>query len=264
MLRWSRPSHAHQLASSPGESLRRADLADRRRRVPAFLLYVLYTQRNARERTNRQSLQMVAARAAARRLSRLLRHVGPPPGEEVRLGISDASAASSSRHQRDDSAATGRPFGWPEALPPLLFDVPVPRFNASSEAEAARSYLAEQGYVVFRSVLTDSEVQHALALIWDALECLGRGINRNDARTWASVDSGRGWPWGDHGLGLISAGMEEYGFTHSDACWFVRGTPAVRDAFATVLGTDSLEVSFDGLSLFRYAHHHWSLAGSIR
>ena len=211
---------------------------------------------------------MVAAAARARRLGRLLRHVRPPPGK-VRQAISGASAASSSqRLQQDDrAAAAGRPFGWPEALPPLLFDVPVPRFDASSEAEAARSYLAEQGYVVFRAVLTDNEVQHTLALIWDALEGLGRGINRDDARTWASRvdtgrqrqqadggsggDSGRGWPWGDHGLGLISAGMEEYGFTHSDACWFVRGTPAVRDAFATVLGTDHLEVSFDGLSLFR-------------
>jgi hypothetical protein len=90
------------------------------------------------------------------------------------------------------------------------------------------------------------------------------GVKRQQADGGSGSDSGRGWPWGDHGLGFVSAFMEEYGFTHSDACWFVRGTPAVRDAFATVLGTDSLEVSFDGLSLFRYAHHHWSLAGSIR
>ena len=112
--------------------------------------------------------------------------------------------------------------------------------------------------MVFRDVLEADEVDHALSLIWDALEGLNRGIDRHDPHSWASrrrrdpePANGRGWIEGDGGLGLISAGMEEFGFTHSEACWYVRGVPALRDAFAAVLGTDDLEVSFDGLSLFR-------------
>ena len=87
-----------------------------------------------------------------------------------------------------------------ETLPPLIFDVHVPRFDVKDEAKAACLYLAEQGFVVFRSVLNDSEVQRALSLIWDALEGLGRGINRNDPRTWASrIDAGRRSQWDSDG-----------------------------------------------------------------
>ena len=101
--------------------------------------------------------------------------------------------------------------------------------------------------MAFRDVLSPTEVESALRLLWADLGSLGTGIERGQPSTW----HGERWPGGDGGVGLISAGMEEYGFTHSEACWYVRGVPALRDAFAAVLGTDDLEVSFDGLSLFR-------------
>lgn len=190
--------------------------------------------------------------AAPRRLALLLRHVAAP---------ASPAAAASATPLPAGGGVVGRPFSWPELLPDLLLDAPVPRFDARTEADAARGFLAAEGFVVFKSVLSSSEVARALGLIWDSLEGLNRGIDRADPQTWASrprrgEDTGRGWPWGDHGQGLISAGMEEFGFTHSEACWFVRGVPAVRDAFATVLGTDELEVSFDGLSLFRCVALH--------
>ena len=42
--------------------------------------------------------------------------------------------------------ASGRPKGWAEGLPPLQFDVAVPRF-AVAEGAAARDHLAAEGFV---------------------------------------------------------------------------------------------------------------------
>ena len=49
------------------------------------------------------------------------------------------------------------------------------------------------------------------------------------------------------GTGLMSG----HGLGHSDALWYVRGRPRLKDVWATLLGTDDLIVSFDGCCLFR-------------
>ena len=101
--------------------------------------------------------------------------------------------------------------------------------------------------MAFRDVLSPTEVESALRLLWADLGSLGTGIERGQPSTW----HGERWPGGDGGVGLISAGMEEYGFTHSSFCWYCRGVPAVKAAFAAIHGTDDLEVSFAGVALMR-------------
>ena len=96
-------------------------------------------------------------------------------------------------------------------------------------------------------MLSPTEVETALQLMWSDLASLGTGILRGDPSTW----HGERWPGGDGGVGLISAGMEEYGFTHGEFLWYCRSVPAVKRVFEAIHGTDDLEVSFAGLALMR-------------
>jgi hypothetical protein len=54
--------------------------------------------------------------------------------------------------------------------------------------------------------------------------------------------------------------MSQHGLGHSEALWYVRGIPAVKDVWATLLGDDELIVSFDGMCQYR----PWSLDRSWR
>ena len=58
----------------------------------------------------------------------------------------------------------------------------VPRFKAGSEE--ALEYLDEEGFVVFANVLDSIQTGKALSLMWDYLEELGTGIDRNNKETW--------------------------------------------------------------------------------
>ena len=57
----------------------------------------------------------------------------------------------------------------------------VPRFEPGSIE--SKQYLQEYGYVVIKNVLSKQESNTAINLIWDYLEELNTGINRNDYRT---------------------------------------------------------------------------------
>ena len=111
-----------------------------------------------------------------------------------------------------------------------------------AENEAALAYLQQHGYVVYASTLSPGECEQALSLLWEYLEALGTGINRHDARTWGEVH----WP---HSVG--GGILPWYGIGQSDALWFVRTRPAVRQAFEAIWRTDDLITSFDGCALFR-------------
>ena len=45
--------------------------------------------------------------------------------------------------------------------------------------------------------------------------------------------------------------MSGHGLGHSEALWHVRGIPKLKDVWATLLGTDDLIISFDGMCQFR-------------
>jgi hypothetical protein len=89
--------------------------------------------------------------------------------------------------------------------------------------------------VVIANVLSDSEVAQAVALGWDLIEALEPLVSRLDPQTWSPTS----WP---SSLGTDSR--------HSAAMWFVRGAPGVQRAWAALVGTDDLIVSFDQLGMY--------------
>jgi Phytanoyl-CoA dioxygenase (PhyH) len=118
--------------------------------------------------------------------------------------------------------------------------VVVPRFKAGSPESLA--YLREHGYVVIAKALDDAQAARALELTWDYLEALGTGIERADPATWGDER----WPTAAHG-GILPG----HGIGHSAAQWFIRGAPAIKQAFAAIWDDDDLLVSFDGMALWR-------------
>jgi len=117
---------------------------------------------------------------------------------------------------------------------------PVTRFEVGDPA--ATDYLEKEGFVVFAGALTENEADRAMTLLWDYLEGLGTGVDRNQIETW---DDDR-WPTTVHGAILPS-----YGIGHTAAQWYIRDIPSVKEAFAQVWDTDDLLVSFDGVTIWR-------------
>ncbi len=107
---------------------------------------------------------------------------------------------------------------------------------------AAMSFLEQEGYVVFAEALNPQQAGVAMDKLWDYLEGLGTGVDRNDIDTW---DDDR-WPTAVHGAILPS-----YGIGHCAAQWYIRDAGRVHDCFAQVWDNDDLLVSFDGVSIWR-------------
>ncbi|KAJ1456367.1 hypothetical protein M885DRAFT_564238 [Pelagophyceae sp. CCMP2097] len=125
--------------------------------------------------------------------------------------------------------------------------VAVPRFRVDDTGAA--DYLSEHGFVAFQNILSPPDVAKALDLLWDYLEALGSGLDRNDAATWAP-----NWPptVGDAGI------LAWFGIGQSEFMWFVRTRPNVRAAFAhlwrgkgaTADEADDLLCSLDGATVW--------------
>lgn len=120
------------------------------------------------------------------------------------------------------------------------------RFSLSSQ-EAARKHFDAHGYVVFRSVIGDNEVKHALALLWDWLEGLGTALRRDDASTWTDAN----WP-----PSLPGGILPWLGIGQSRLQWFLRKQAGVKQAYAALwdCNVEDLVTSFDGICLFRPLH----------
>jgi hypothetical protein len=156
-------------------------------------------------------------------------------GHRRRLGFL-RSALQQPPAQRQQGAAAAEP----EPTPPATHQH-VPRFSLSQpgQGEAMLSFLEEQGFAVVESALSAEEAAHALTLTWDYLESGGTGIDRADPSTWAEGQ----WPFGAIGGNA--------GIGHSEQLWYIRGCPGVKQAWATIYGTEDLITSYDGMSLFR-------------
>ena len=131
--------------------------------------------------------------------------------------------------------------GWPAALPPPVYKR-VPRYAVGDRA--VLGHLEEHGYAVVADVLTAAEVTSSIAKLWDFMEGMGTGIDRSDISTWNNQH------WMENsapGSGLMSG----HGLGHSEALWYVRGVPKLKEVWATLHGTDDLIISFDGMCQFR-------------
>ena len=149
------------------------------------------------------------------------------------------------RHQQKDFAGW-----WKLKLPPPTY-THVPRFEISDPE--LRVFLDEHGFCVVRGVLGQYEIDGAISRVWDAIEAQGTGVDRHDSSTWSNT---RWSPMtaaraaqGDK-IALIG-NHDGRGVQHSEAAWYVRSRPQLRELFASLYGTDDLLVSFDHLNVVR-------------
>ncbi len=106
-------------------------------------------------------------------------------------------------------------------------------------------HLEQHGYTVISDVLDENEIDTAKNLIWQHLEGLKSPykIKRGQIHTWNQ------WP-GRHEAGIV----EDFGSGNSQAQWFIRSIPAIKDVFAEIWQTRNLLCSMDGIGLFRPWH----------
>jgi hypothetical protein len=106
-------------------------------------------------------------------------------------------------------------------------------------------HLEEYGYTIISDVLNENEVNTAKNLIWQHLEGLKAPykIKRGQIHTWNQ------WP-GRHEAGIV----EDFGSGNSQAQWFIRSVPTIKDIFAEIWHTRDLLCSMDGCGLFRPWH----------
>jgi len=118
--------------------------------------------------------------------------------------------------------------------------VKVPRFSVDDPQ--GYLYLEENGYVVFKDVATEAQIEMSKKLAWDFLENLGIGINREDPKSWNTPK----WP-DPYGKGILASDA----VGHCELLWFVRGIPNVKKIFANIWKTNDLITSFDGFCFHR-------------
>jgi len=124
--------------------------------------------------------------------------------------------------------------------PPEPIPTEVPRFQIDDKK--AFAYLEEFGYVVFRDVANEEQIERGRSLAWDHVEDVSNGVLRDDISSWFSTK----WP-DPFNKGIVTA--DSVG--QSEFLWFVRGLPAVQKIYANIWETEDLITSFDGLCVIR-------------
>ena len=99
--------------------------------------------------------------------------------------------------------------------------------------------LNEYGYCVIPNILSKNECDDTIGKIWDWLESLETGINRNDKNTWAPPN----WPPSIHGI------IQNLRVGHEQFVWNVRTNKNVINVFRKIWKSDDLLVSFDGINI---------------
>jgi hypothetical protein len=74
---------------------------------------------------------------------------------------------------------------------------------------------------------------------------MGTGVDRHDPSTWTNER------WVENAADVNGRGTFGLGLSHSEALWYVRGVPRLKDIWATLEGTDDLIVDFSALCQFR-------------
>jgi len=133
-----------------------------------------------------------------------------------------------------------------------------PLFNIDDEASVERSlqHLREEGFVVFENILSREELQVALSELWDFLEGLSTGINRNDPNTWGNDR----WP-----PGVETGVVYTHAVGQSRFMWNLRSKERIAKIFSKIWNAPVSELltSFDGCGLMRPTNFdaNWKTAG---
>lgn len=140
-------------------------------------------------------------------------------------------------------------------MPPLEAPcVPFPDLDALDALDALEakynmskidfSHLREHGYqVIDMPVLTHKECEDRISEFWDWLESLGRGIKRNDPKTWMR----QAWPANIHGI------VQYPSAAHARPTWKIRSHHNVVNVFSQLWQTppEQMQTSFDRVCIQR-------------
>lgn len=104
-----------------------------------------------------------------------------------------------------------------------------------------KSFLDENGYVVIKNVLSETEMNHGLKLFHKDWKYVSSNFDFNDPRTWTTNNSPMMW-----GKGMTYTS----GFGQCDFQWYLRTRDDIINIWKHVHNTDELVVSYDGFSVF--------------
>lgn len=201
----------------------------------------------------------IAGPAPAKALPAPVAEVAPEPclaepqNEGPAVFIAEHGDVESPQHDNDESPQEDR-LGEDEDDWHAIYAAP-PEWEKTERSQTVRfnvddasalTYLKQNGYVVFASVLNSEEVKEAKGLFWDWLEAATKGqVRRDSVQSWGS----QSW-LGQDSNGIIGAA----GAGQSIFMWFVRTRPRVLQAFANIWGLADIQdliISFDGCGAFR-------------
>jgi hypothetical protein len=171
-----------------------------------------------------------------------------PPHRVRRRGALRRALEALSQQAGPTTPTAAAPMAAAAASPAHPRFVRAPRFVLPAQREQMLAFLALEGYAVVAAALTDAEAAEALERTWRFIEGAGTGVDRCDTATWGDDR----WPLGAGSSPFSSpqrSTIPELG--HSEQLWYVRGCPGVRAAWASILETDDLITSFDGMSIYR-------------
>ena len=84
--------------------------------------------------------------------------------------------------------------------------------EVNENSEQWLTKLKNEGYCVIPNILTGQECDLAIEQIWDWLESLGTGIDRNNEETWISAN----WPHSTRGI------IQHLRVGHEEFVWNIR------------------------------------------
>lgn len=101
--------------------------------------------------------------------------------------------------------------------------------------------LEKNGYCIIPNIISKYECSKNISEIWNWLENLNSGINRNDENTWSDDY----WPPNTNGI------LQQFGVSHLQFIWDLRSNENIINIFKQIWNTYDLEVSFDGINIIR-------------
>ncbi len=107
-----------------------------------------------------------------------------------------------------------------------------------------KNELEKLGYTIIPNVMNINECNKSIDMIWNWLENLKLGLDKNDNKTWKVTPKG-GWPQNLHGI------IQHYQVGQSKFVWDIRTHKNVIKVFKELWNDNDLLVSFDGACIMK-------------